>query len=108
MVFCIVALAESHRSPFDLPEAESELISGFNTEYSSVCLALFFIAEYSAMLAVGSLGVVFFFGLTMFDGLQWAVVLVGVWYIWVRASLPRYKHDQLLYICWHVTCRSLS
>jgi len=98
MVYCIVALAESHRSPFDLPEAESELISGFNTEYSSVCLALFFIAEYSAMLAVGSLGVVFFFG--GFDGQwQWAVVLVGVWYIWVRATLPRYSYDQLLYVC---------
>ena len=75
-MYFIVALVESHRSPFDLCEAESELVSGFNTEYSSICLALFFIAEYSAMLAVGSLGIVLFIG-----DCQWLVVIIGVCYI---------------------------
>lgn len=62
LIFCVSGLAETNRSPFDLPEAEAELVSGFNVEYSAMGFALFFIAEYANMLLFGALGVIFFLG----------------------------------------------
>ena len=104
MIFCISGLAETNRSPFDLPEAEAELVSGFNVEYSGMGFALFFIAEYSNMLLFGSLGVIFFFGGFLGDwlfseflfALKLFFFLFG--YVWVRATFPRYRYDQLMFL----------
>jgi len=98
-VFFIALLAETNRTPFDLPEAEAELVAGYNLEYSSILFSLFFLAEYSNILVASSLLSLLFFGRTHFYA---AVVLFCVVIILVRAILPRYTFAQLINLCWCV------
>lgn len=115
ILFFISLLAETNRLPFDLPEAESELVSGYNVEYSSITFAFFFLAEYSSIILMSSLLVVLFLGgwLPIFNisilywipGWIWfsfKVVFIMFLFIWVRATLPRYRYDQLMALGWKV------
>lgn len=112
-LFFVCALAEINRTPFDLPEAETELVSGFCTEYSSMKYAMFFMAEYANMVTICALTVTLFLG--GWNGpLTAAVPLLGPLYfiakvyflmfvcMWIRATLPRYRYDQLMYLGWKV------
>ena len=111
ILFLISSLAESNRSPFDIPEAESELIAGHLTEYSGFKYALFFLAEYLGLFAISGLGVTLFLGgwhapfefLEMFPSYIWfmgkIMVMVGV-FIWIRGTVPRLRVDQLLNFAW--------
>jgi NADH-quinone oxidoreductase subunit H len=111
----ICMLAESNRSPFDLPETENELIAGFQIEYGGIKFALFFMAEYISMIAGSALMASLFFGgwrgplatpgtwygpLVGFGWLFLKIVALLFLYIWVRASIPRIRYDQLLQFCW--------
>jgi NADH-quinone oxidoreductase subunit H len=111
VIFLISALAESNRSPFDLPEAESELVAGHLTEYSGFKYALFFMAEYFGMCALNSLGVTLFLGgwqapcawLEFIPSYLWfGLKLLGLLggFIWIRATLPRLRMDQLMRFAW--------
>ena len=111
LIFFIAILAETNRTPFDLPEAEAELVSGYNVEYSSMGFALFFIAEYSNILLMSSLICILFFGgwypffffLGFIKGSFFfclKVVFISFCFILVRGSLPRYRYDQLMFLCW--------
>lgn len=115
ILFFISILAETNRLPFDLPEAESELVSGFNVEYSSLTFALFFLAEYSSMILMCSLMVILFFGgwlpiisigpFYLIPNWVWfslKVVFFMFLFVWVRGSLPRYRYDQLMTLGWKV------
>jgi len=110
-MFLVSILAETNRAPFDLPEAESELVSGYNVEYASMGFALFFLAEYSSMILMSALTVVIFLGGWLSINALIANVLIAplvfglkisfilFFYIWVRASFPRYRIDQLMRLC---------
>jgi NADH-quinone oxidoreductase subunit H len=132
ILFLISILAETNRAPFDLPEAEAELVSGYNVEYSAFGFALFFLGEYANMILMSSLAVVFFFGgwlgfsftfpslnmlffsdtfgflllmasqfaYSLFFSLK--VCLVLFFFIWVRATFPRYRYDQLMRLGWKI------
>jgi NADH-quinone oxidoreductase subunit H len=111
ILFFIAALAESNRSPFDLPEAESEIIAGYFTEYSGFKFALFFLGEYLGMFAITGLGVTLFLGgwTAPFSCLTWipswiwflAKMLAMVFvFIWIRGTLPRLRMDQLMNLAW--------
>ena len=120
VIFFVSALAETNRPPFDLPEAESELVAGYHTEYSAMKFSMFFMAEYIAMITASSLLVTLFLGgwqlpfppevLGLRPGwLLWSleilsfVVKVGffmVLYVWVRWTLPRFRYDQLMNLGW--------
>ena len=111
ILFLISMLAETNRTPFDLPEAEAELVAGYNVEYSSIVFAMFFLGEYSNMLLISVLLIILFFGGWSFfftePGilLQSAIfsikiTLVCLYFVLVRALLPRYKYNQLLYLGW--------
>lgn len=113
VMFFISALAETNRAPFDLPEAEAELVSGYNVEYSSMPFALFFLGEYANMILMSAFTTLLFlggwlapFGLEGFlPGPFWFCLKVGFvlfLFIWVRASLPRYRYDQLMRLGWKV------
>lgn len=93
ILFMISALAETNRAPFDLPEAESELVAGFMTEFSGIGFVYFFLAEYTNILTISTLFFIFFFGISM------AIPMV-FFMIWVRASLARLRFDQLLTLGW--------
>ena len=112
LLFVISGLAETNRVPFDLPEAESELVAGYHVEYSAVGFVLFFLAEYANILLMCSLIVLLFLGgwlpllgLTIIPGWAWmatkVLTLVFV-FIWIRGTLPRYRYDQLMAIGWKV------
>jgi len=109
-IWLISALAETNRAPFDLPESESELVAGYNTEYSGIMFALFFLAEYSNMLIMALLTVLFFFstklGLVSLYGFGFGFTIVFIFitmvFVLVRATLPRYRYDQLMSIGWTV------
>lgn len=109
IIFYISMLAETNRHPFDLPEAESELVSGYNVEYSAMTFALFFLGEYANMLLMSAIAAVLFLGgwLSPFFGILsgsfWFVIkiLIGcVFFILTRATLPRYRYDQLMQLGW--------
>jgi NADH-quinone oxidoreductase subunit H len=108
VIYFIAALAETNRAPFDIPEAESELVAGFHTEYSGMRFALFFFAEYSNMFIVAMVATVLFFGGwsgPLLPGAMWfflktyAIVFVM---IWIRWTFPRLRFDQLMSFCWLV------
>nr|YP_010139045.1 NADH dehydrogenase subunit 1 [Lithodesmium undulatum]QQJ94653.1 NADH dehydrogenase subunit 1 [Lithodesmium undulatum] len=113
ILFCISMLAETNRHPFDLPEAEAELVSGYNVEYSAMTFALFFLGEYANMLLMsafvsilflgGWLPLFNFFPLNIIPGSVWfslKILLGVVFFIVTRATLPRYRYDQLMDIGW--------
>jgi len=109
VMFYISMLAETNRHPFDLPEAEAELVSGYNVEYSSMTFALFFLGEYSNMLLMSALSSVLFLGgwlpfiIPFLPGSLWfslKVMLGALFFIVTRATLPRYRYDQLMYLGW--------
>jgi NADH-quinone oxidoreductase subunit H len=110
LVFCIAALAETNRAPFDLPEAEQELGAGFHTEYSGMRFALFFMAEYVAMITVSAVATTVFLGgpyLPFFNFQHGAIFVLKIalfmfMFIWLRATLPRFRYDQLMRIGWQV------
>ncbi len=113
LLFLIAILAESNRSPFDLPETENELVSGFMTEYGGIKFALYFIAEYTAMVVNSAIVATLFLG-----GWKWPAIvsdlhpLLGValflgkvlfvlfLYVWIRASVPRVRYDKFMQFCW--------
>ena len=115
VVFFISALAETNRHPFDLPEAEGELVAGYNVEYSSMAFALFFLGEYMNIILMSGMTVILFLGgwqapmdvplFTFIPGIVWfiaKVLLVLFLFIWARATLPRYRYDQLMRLGWKI------
>lgn len=115
VIFFVSALAETNRHPFDLPEAEAELVAGYNVEYSSMTFALFFLGEYANMILMSGMTSVLFLGgwLPPFDIAPFTWVPGPIWFIlkiaaclfvfiWVRATLPRYRYDQLMRLGWKV------
>nr|YP_209609.1 NADH dehydrogenase subunit 1 [Heterostelium pallidum]AAU00624.1 NADH dehydrogenase subunit 1 [Heterostelium pallidum] len=104
----ITCLAETNRPPFDLPEAEAELVAGYNVEYSSTGFALFFLGEYANIIFMSTLMVILFFGGCIENSLisyiifAIKIILMIFTFIWVRATLPRYRYDQLMYLGWKV------
>ena len=115
IIFFISTLAETNRAPFDLPEAESELVAGYNVEYSSMSFGLFFLGEYGNMILMSSMSTILFLGgwlppvdISFFQnipGFIWFLLKVTVLlflFLWVRATLPRYRYDQLMRLGWKV------
>ena len=108
LIFLISAMAESKRIPFDLPEAENELIAGYHTEYSGMRFGLFFLGEYVHIMVFGGLLAVFFLGGwrgPFLPPLVWLLIkmaLAAIFMIWVRGTLPRLRYDQLMVLGWKV------
>jgi NADH-quinone oxidoreductase subunit H len=117
VVFWISSVAETNRAPFDLPEAESELVAGYHTEYSGMKFAYFYMAEYAHMVLVSSLVVILFFGgwlppfpsvkalsfLHVVPGFVWYLIKIMFFlylYVWIRATFPRYRFDSLIRLVW--------
>jgi NADH-quinone oxidoreductase subunit H len=117
ILFFVCGVAETNRAPFDLPEAESELVAGFHTEYSGFRFSLFFLAEYANMIVVSAMAVTLFWGgwlrpfpnvealgfLDIIPPVLWFAIKVFVFlyfYLWFRASWPRYRYDQLMKVGW--------
>jgi NADH-quinone oxidoreductase subunit H len=121
-VFVIAAVAETNRTPFDMPEAETELVAGYFTEYSGFRFALFFLGEYIGMIIMASLVTICYWGgwtlpwyvyklpivgplLQLVPGVFWFIAKVYVFiffYYWIRATVPRYRYDQLMSIGWKI------
>jgi NADH-quinone oxidoreductase subunit H len=115
VLFFISALAETNRLPFDLPEAESELVAGYNVEYSSMPFSMFFLGEYANMILISAFASILFLGgwlppldieiLHAVPGIIWfaaKIFFLLFCFIWVRATLPRYRYDQLMRLGWKV------
>ena len=115
ILFFISALAETNRHPFDLPEAEAELVAGYNVEYSSMSFALFFLGEYANMILMSGMISILFLGgwhapldlpvLNIIPGFFWFAFKIAFClfvFIWARATLPRYRYDQLMRLGWKV------
>ncbi len=113
LMFFVSALAETNRHPFDLPEAEAELVSGYNVEYSAMGFALFFLGEYANMLLMSALTSILFLAgwaapcefLSFIPGSLWFGLKISIFvigFIWMRAALPRYRYDQLMHLGWKV------
>jgi NADH-quinone oxidoreductase subunit H len=106
-LFVVCGVAEVNRTPFDLPEAENELVSGFSTEYSSMKYALFFMAEYANMIVVSAIVATLFLGgwagpFPGFVNILIKVIAFMVFFIWLRATYPRVRYDQLMFMGWKV------
>jgi NADH-quinone oxidoreductase subunit H len=115
VIFFVSALAETNRHPFDLPEAEAELVSGYNVEYSAMTFALFFLGEYANMILMSAMTSLLFLGgwlppfpvapFTWIPGIVWFLLKIALClfvFLWVRATLPRYRYDQLMRLGWKV------
>jgi len=115
VIFFISTLAETNRAPFDLPEAEAELVAGYNVEYSSMSFGLFFLGEYGNMILMSSMSTILFLGgwlppvdiyfFQNIPGFIWFLLKVTFLlflFLWVRATLPRYRYDQLMRLGWKV------
>ena len=108
IVYAISAIAETNRCPFDLPEAETELVAGFHTEYSSMKFSLFFMAEYANIITVSAVAVTFFFGGwrgPFLPPIVWFIIKLALcifFFIWVRSTFPRFRYDQLMNFGWKV------
>lgn len=115
IIFFISALAETNRTPFDLPEAEEEIVAGFQIEYSSMSMALFYLGEYAAIILMcGMMSILFFGGwLPLFDvewmyeipGIIWLLIKMAIFFFcfaWIKMSVPRYRYDQLMRLGWKV------
>ncbi len=115
VMFFISTLAETNRAPFDLPEAEAELVAGYNVEYSSIAFALFFVGEYANMILMSAMTTVLFLGgwLPLIDVAPFNWIPGVIWFgakvafclfvfLWVRATFPRYRYDQLMRLGWKV------
>ncbi len=113
VLYTIAMIAETNRAPFDLPEAESELVAGFHTEYTSMKFAMFFMGEYASMLTVCGLNAAMFWGgslppfnipiLNTIPGFVWFLgkIMMGIFfYVWLRATLPRLRYDSLMNLGW--------
>lgn len=123
IMFLMAGLAETNRAPFDLPEAEAELVAGYHVEYASIPFALFFLGEYANMILISALTTVMFLGgwlppvdvapLNLLPGPIWFVLKLSLLlfgFIWIRATLPRYRYDQLMLLGWKIllpTCLAL-
>nr|YP_009987543.1 NADH dehydrogenase subunit 1 [Epeurysa nawaii]QBZ38003.1 NADH dehydrogenase subunit 1 [Epeurysa nawaii]QBZ38016.1 NADH dehydrogenase subunit 1 [Epeurysa nawaii] len=96
-------LAETNRSPFDFSEGESELVSGFNVEYSSFNFSFIFLSEYSNMIFMSFLMGLFFLGGNYYEFFFFlSVMILSILFIWIRGSLPRYRYDKLMILCWKI------
>ncbi len=109
LVFFTTAIAETNRIPFDLPEAESELVAGYHTEYSGIRFAMFYMAEYINMITASGMAVTLFFGgwsgWSFLPPIIWFLLKVGAFlfvFIWIRATLPRFRYDRLMNFGWKV------
>lgn len=115
IVYFISILAETNRTPFDLPEAEAELVAGYHVEYSSLTFALFFLGEYANMILLSAMCTILFFGgwlppisvipFIWIPGFIWFILKICFFlfvFLWVRATLPRYRYDQLMRLGWKV------
>ncbi len=108
IIYFITAVAETNRTPFDLPEAESELVAGYHTEYSGMRFASYYIAEYINMITVSGIAVTLFFGGWLGPWLPpiiWFFIKVAIFlfiFIWIRATLPRFRYDRLMNFGWKV------
>ena len=121
IVFVVSALAETNRAPFDLPEAEAELVTGYNVEYSAMAFALFFLGEYANIILISALTSIFFLGgyNSFFEGwtflaegsflrepsLLWLIIKICFFifvFFWIRATFPRYRYDQIMRLGWKV------
>ena len=111
IIYFISAVAETNRAPFDVAEGESEIVAGFHVEYSGMAFALFFLAEYANMILVSILAVIMFLGGWLSpvsfipDGIFWLIVKVAFvlfCFLWLRATFPRYRYDQIMRLGWKV------
>ncbi len=120
LVFWIAALAETNRAPFDMAEGESEIVAGFHVEYSAIGFALFFLSEYASMILISAVTALLFMGgwLSPFEGIPvldsiffivpgfvWLMLKISFFlfvYLWIRATFPRYRYDQLMRLGWKV------
>ncbi|MBL8756111.1 MAG: NADH-quinone oxidoreductase subunit NuoH [Planctomycetes bacterium] len=106
VLYLLAACAETNRAPFDLPEAETELVAGYHTEYTGMRFALYFIAEYINMFTVSALAATLFLGGwsgPFWPGPHWLLLKVGLFlflFVWIRATLPRLRYDQLMRLSW--------
>ena len=114
VVFSICALAETNRAPFDLPEAETEIVAGYFVEYTGIRFAMFFVAEYANMFLMSMLVTVLYLGgwngftipgLVGLSGVAWTLakaLTLMFGYFWLRGTLPRLRYDQLMAFCWKI------
>lgn len=115
IIHFISALAETNRTPFDLPEAEAELVAGYHVEYSSIAFALFFLGEYANMILQSAIASILFLGgwlppfdiapFNMIPGFIWFILKICFFlfvFLWVRGTLPRYRYDQLMRLGWKI------
>nr|UFZ13280.1 NADH dehydrogenase subunit 1 [Corydalus sp. 3 YLJ-2021a] len=101
LVWLVSCLAETNRTPFDFAEGESELVSGFNVEYSSGGFALIFLAEYASILFMSMLFILMFLGGDVYSFMFYIkLTMISFIFIWVRGTLPRYRYDMLMYLAW--------